>query len=159
MSGIRTGLVVAWWNLLVEEHGGAGVATLARISVGRLDCHLGCHRNRTCPDASEMEETLSQRPLVLESINLGDSGGNEDRFCQRVFHWKELAQRILLEIYTLQEVIGSINERYVEGQGILFAFDAEGLDERLALVEKIVDLYNESLACDIELNGHGNRAG
>ena len=77
------------------------------------------------------------------------SSGNE-RFRQRVEHWKELALGFLAEIYTLNRAVDSISQRYCDGQEGLFPTMAEGFDQLLALVEKLVGIYNEALAGDIE---------
>ena len=39
-SGMRRGLVVSSWNQWVESQGGEGVATLAGVAAGILDCYL-----------------------------------------------------------------------------------------------------------------------
>ncbi len=95
-----------------------------------------------------LAEEVSLRKSPLESLGLGKPG--EDRFRQRVEHWKELVLGFLREIYTLRGSIASINQRYFEGQDVLFPAVVEGLDQLLALVEKSVGIYNDSLARDIE---------
>ena len=50
----------------------------------------------------------------------------------------------------LREATNSINQRYCDGQQTLFPTVAEGFDQLLAVVEKLVDVYNEALAGDIE---------
>jgi len=61
-----------------------------------------------------------------------------------------MALRALLEIYTLREANDSINQRYFEGQGILFPSFGEGFDQLLNLMDKTVAIYNEDLAGSIE---------
>ena len=56
----------------------------------------------------------------------------------------------LPEIYTLRGAIDSINQRYFDGQQALFPAVAEGFEQLLALAEKLVDIYNEALAGEIE---------
>ena len=68
----------------------------------------------------------------------------------RVDHWKELALSFLPEIYTLRRAINSISQRYFEGQQTLIRTVAEGFDQLLTLLEKLVGIYNEALAEDIE---------
>ena len=149
-SAIGPGMVVTQWNRWVAEHGGEGEATLAEVKVRMLDCYLDGDRYRVCQKAEELAEEVGQRESLLKSLLLGKQCGNQTRFRQQVELWKELALRFLPEIHTLRKVIDSINERYFESRGILFSSDAEGLDELLALVEKTVGIYNESLAADIE---------
>jgi hypothetical protein len=143
-----TGVVISQWNQWVEKHGGEGEATLNEIKVGMLDCYLDGSRYRLFGYAGELLEELSLRESLLESLAMQKL--DQDRFRQRVEHWNELARRILPEIYTVRGAIASINQRYCEGQGILFPSVAEGFDEMLALVEKVVNMFNESLAGAIE---------
>jgi len=83
------------------------------------------------------------------------------RFRRRAEEWRELALRVLLEIYTLREANESIDQRYFEAQGILFPSFARGFHQLLSLMEKTVGIYNEDLAGSIErleklLNETGN---
>ena len=123
-------------------------AILVDIEVGKLDCYLDGYRYRVCGDAPELAEEVIQRESLLEPLQLGRPG--EDRFRQRVEHWKELALRFLPEIYTLRGAIASINRRYFDGQDVLFPAESEGLDQLLALMEKLVGNYNEDLTGSIE---------
>ena len=147
-SSMGTGVVISQWNQWVEKHGGEGEATLNEIKVGMLDCYLDGSRYRLFGYAGELLEELSLRESLLESLAMQKL--DQDRFRQRVEHWNELARRILPEIYTVRGAIASINQRYCEGQGILFPSVAEGFDEMLALVDKVVNMFNESLAGAIE---------
>ena len=147
-SSVRTGPVVAQWNHWVEGQGDEGVAALAEVKVGKLDCYLSGYQYRVCRDATELAEEVSIRESLLDSLGTQKLG--EDRFRQRVGHWKELALRFLPEIYTVRGAISEINRRYFEGQEVLFLAEAEGFDQLLDLVEKAVDIFNESLAGDIE---------
>jgi len=97
-----------------------------------------------------LAEEVSLRESLLESLQPRKPGGNEDRFRLRVENWKELALRFLPEIYTLRDSIASINQRYFEGQEVLFPAEGEGFDQLLALMEKLVGNYNEDLADSIE---------
>ena len=49
-------------------------------------------------------------------------------------------------MYILRVTFASINQRYFEGQQVLFPKTAEGFDELVAYIEKLVDLYNGTLA-------------
>ena len=146
-SGMRTGMVVADWNQWVEEHGGEGEAALAKVKVVRLVCHLEGYRHRVCRDAGELAEEASLRESLLESLQIGQPASRDyDRFRQRVEHWKESALGFLSEVYIRHTAMGSISQRYFDGQQPSFPNMAEGFDQLMALLEKLVDFYNEDLA-------------
>ena len=150
-SGMRRGLVVSSWNQWVESQGGEGVATLAGVASGILDCYLDGYRYRVCRNAGELAEEVSRRESLLESVQVGKpDSSNDERFRQRVEHWKISALGFLPEIYILSRAINSISQRYFEGQDPLFSEVSDGFDQMLALVEKLVNIYNEALAGDIE---------
>jgi len=149
-SGMSTGVAVTTWNQWVEGQGGEGMAALAEVKVGKLDCYLDGYQYRVCRDAGELAKEVSQRGSLLESLQPGKPGENEDRFRQRVEHWKEMALGFIPEVYSLRGAIESISERYFDGQQSLFPAVAEGFDQLLALVEKLVANYNEDLADSIE---------
>ena len=150
-SGMRRGLVVSSWNQWVESQGGEGVATLAGVASGILDCYLDGYRYRVCRNAGELAEEVSRRESLLESVKVWEpDSSNDERFRQRVEHWKISALCFLPEIYILSRAINSISQRYFEGQDPLFSEVSDGFDQMLALVEKLVNIYNEALAGDIE---------
>ena len=150
-SGMRRGLVVSSWNQWVESQGGEGVATLAGVAAGILDCYLDGYRYRVCRNAGELAEEVSRRESLLESVQVGKpDSSNDERFRQRVEHWKISALGFLPEIYILSRAINSISQRYFEGQDPLFSEVSDGFGQLLALVEKLVNIYNEALAVDIE---------
>ena len=150
-SGMRRGLVVSSWNQWVESQGGEGVATLAGVAAGILDCYLDGYRYRVCRNAGELAEEVSRRESLLESVQVGKpDSSNDERFRQRVEHWKISALGLLPEIYILSRAINSISQRYFEGQDPLFSEVSDGFGQLLALVEKLVNIYNEALAGDIE---------
>ncbi len=150
-SGMRRGLVVSTWNQWVEEHGCEGVATLAGVASGILDCYLDGYRYRVCRNAGELAEEVSRRESLLESVKVWEpDSSNDERFRQRVEHWKISALGFLPEIYILSRAINSISQRYFEGQDPLFSEVSDGFGQLLALVEKLVNIYNEALAGDIE---------
>ena len=150
-SGMRRGLVVSSWNQWVESQGGEGVVTLAGVAPGILDCYLDGYRYRVCRNAGELAEEVSRRESLLESVQVGKpDSSNDERFRQRVEHWKISALGFLPEIYILSRAINSISQRYFEGQDPLFSEVSDGFDQLLALVEKLVNIYNEALAGDIE---------
>ncbi len=150
-SGMRRGLVVSSWNQWVESQRGEGVATLAGVAAGILDCYLDGYRYRVCRNAGELAEEVSRRESLLESVQVGKpDSSNDERFRQRVEHWKISALGFLPEIYILSRAINSISQRYFEGQDPLFSEVSDGFGQLLALVEKLVNIYNEALAGDIE---------
>ena len=150
-SGMRRGLVVSSWNQWVESQGGEGVATLAGVAASILDCYLDGYRYRVCQDAGELAEEVSRRESLLESVKVWEpDSSNDERFRQRVEHWKISALGFLPEIYILSRAINSISQRYFEGQDPLFSEVSDGFGQLLALVEKLVNIYNEALAGDIE---------
>ena len=150
-SGMRRGLVVSSWNQWVESQGGEGVATLAGVASGILDCYLDGYRYRVCRNAGELAEEVSRRESLLESVKVWEpDSSNDERFRQRVEYWKISALGFLPEIYILSRAINSISQRYFEGQDPLFSEVSDGFDQLLALVEKLVNIYNEALAGDIE---------
>ena len=150
-SGMRPGLPVSRWNRWVDGRGGEEVATLAGVKVGKLVCYLDGYRYRICQDAGELAEQMSLRESLLQSLQLSKPpSGDEERFRLRVEHWKESALWFLPELYILRGAINSISQRYFDGQRALFPAVTEGFDQLLASGEKLVDIYNEALAGDIE---------
>ena len=117
---MRTGLVVAPWNRWVEAQGGEGVAILAGVNVGKLQCYLDGYRYHLCPNAGELADELSRRESLLESLQVGKPDSSDDeRFRRRVKHWKELALGFLPEVYTLHRANNSISHRYFDGQEVV----------------------------------------
>jgi hypothetical protein len=144
------GLVVADWNRWVDEHGREGAEPLSEVGVGKLNCYLDGYRFRGCRDAGESTEELSQRKALLEAVQVGESDGSHDElFRHRVERWKGLALGFLPEIYALREASDLSDRRYIDGHHLLFPSAEEGFDVLLALVEKTVDIYNDTLAEDI----------
>ncbi|MFQ6026826.1 MAG: hypothetical protein ACE5Q6_04840 [Dehalococcoidia bacterium] len=147
MAGIGQGLIVSQWNRWIEEQGGEGEATLARVLMGRLSCHAQGYQYQVCQDAGDLDKEQRQRRSLLESpwLHRPDSKA-EERFHDRVRHWKEMARDFLVELYTLRQVVDSIDRRYYEGQQVLFPKVAEGLEELVDHTERLVGLYNRNLA-------------
>ncbi len=127
------------------------MASLAGVKVGKLGCYLDRYSYRGCQDAKELAEESTRRRSLLESLQVENLGtGGDGGLRQRVEQWKESTLRFLAEIYTLRRAIDSIKQRYFEGQETLFPEVAEGFDQLLASSEKIVAIYNQALADDIE---------
>ena len=77
--------------------------------------------NRICCDSRELVEEVSRHETVLESLQVGKPDSSRDeRFRQRVEHWKESALGFLPEIYTLRRAISLISQRYFDGHEALF---------------------------------------
>jgi len=148
-AAMRPVMVITQWNLWVQEHGHEGEGTLAEVTVGKLDCHLDGYQYRVCRDAGDLKEEVGQRGFLQESLQVGKPGDDE-QFRQRAENWRELGLGFLTEIYTLRGSIELINDRYFDGQQALFPAVAENFADLLALAENTVDIFNESLAGDIE---------
>ena len=148
--GMGTGMVVGRWNQWVEGQGGEGVAAIAEVKVGKLSCYLDGYRYRVCRTAQELTEEESQRTSVLESLRVRKPGIDDESFRHRVEQWKDLALSVMLEVFTVRNAVDLINKRYFDGQQSLFPTVAEGFDQLLDLAEKLVGIYNEALAEDIE---------
>ena len=121
------------------------------VNVGKLQCYLDGYQYRGCPDAVELAEEVSRRESLLESLKVGKpDSSNDERFRQRVEDWKESALSFLPEIYTLRRAIDSISRRYFDGQNGLFPDVAEGFEQLFASAKKLVGIYNEALAEEVE---------
>jgi len=111
----------------------------------------------------EDKVVIGEHQRLLESLPLGKPDSSDDeRFRRRVKGWKGLTLGFLTEVYILRSAIDTINQRYFDGQQSLFPGVAEGFSELLALMEKTVGIYNDSLAGEIErleclLNETGHR--
>ncbi|PKB73397.1 MAG: hypothetical protein BZY75_02105 [SAR202 cluster bacterium Io17-Chloro-G7] len=99
---------------------------------------------------------MSRRESLLVTGQVGRSDGSDDMLFrqrserQRGERWKEQALGFLTEIYILRSAINLISERYFDSQQGSFPAVAEGFDQLSASVEKLVDVYNEVLAGEIE---------
>ena len=150
-SGMRSGLAVSQWNQWVEAQGGEGVVSLAGVKAGKLSCYLDGYRYRVCRNTAELAEEVTRRESLLASLQVGEQNGSDvGEFRQLVERWQESALGFLPEIYTLRGAINTISLRYFDGQEPLFPTVGKGFGQLLASVEKLVDIYNETLAGDIE---------
>ncbi len=87
-----------------------------------------------------------RRHGLLKSLELNRPGSEaEERFFERVRHWKEMAHEFLLELYTLRRVINSVNQLYYKGQQSLFPQVCNGFEELVGYIERLVGLYNRDL--------------
>ena len=148
-SGLTQGLVFSQWNRWVEEQDGESKATLAGTPVAKLGCHAEACQFHEGAQGLDLERR--QRQSLLESLWLNRPGSKaEERFFEQVRHWKELAHDFLLELYTLRRVINSVNQLYYEGQQALFPQVAQGFEELVGYIERLVDLYNRDLAEELD---------
>ena len=130
---------------------GEGVATLAGVRVGKLDCYLDGYRYRVCRDTGELAEEVGRRESLLASLQVGGPGTGDDAgFRQRVEHWKESVLGFLPEIFTVRRAINSISQRYFDSQEGLFPGLAKGFEQLMVSAKKLVVIYNEALARDLE---------
>ncbi len=91
------------WNRWVEEQGGEGKATLAGTLVSKLDCHTEGYRYQVHEGNEALDLERRRRHGLLESLELNAPGSQaEERFFERVRHWKEMAHGFLIELYTLR---------------------------------------------------------
>ncbi len=98
-----------------------------------------------------MAQESDRRESLLESLqveNLGiiDKGG----LSRRAQDWRTLAEALLLELHTIRTAIKSINDGYLEAQQTLFPDSARGLDALVTFGDKLINIYNESLATGID---------
>ena len=107
--------------------------------------------NRKHPISLWTRNRMSRGKRRLDSLwlNRPDSKA-EERFHERVRHWKEMARDFLVELYTLRQVIDSIDRRYFEGQQVLFTKVAQGFDELVDHTERLVDLFNRNLGEELD---------
>ncbi len=111
--GLSPGLVMSRWNRWVKEQGGEGRAALAGMLVGKLGCHAEGYRFQVREGNEGLDLERRQRQGLLKSLELNGPGRQaEERFFERVRHWKELAHEFLMELYTLRRVINSVNRLY-----------------------------------------------
>lgn len=150
-SEVSMGLMVSRWDQWVEEQAREGLAYVAGVNVGKLNYYPDGYQYRVCRDAAELRQEMSLRDSLLESVQVGRSDSSDHRlFRHRVEHWKESALGFIPEIYTMHRAINSISQRYFDGQQTLFPAVATGMDQLLTSGEKLVEIYNEALAGEIE---------
>ncbi len=146
-SRLSPGMVTSRWNRWVEEQGGEGKATLAGMLVGKLSCPAEGYRYQVHEGNEKLDLERRRRNGLLKSLELNRPGSNaEERFFERVRHWKELANEFLTELYTLRRVFNSVNQLYYEGQQVLFPQVAQSFEELVGYIERLVGLYNGDLA-------------
>lgn len=94
----------------MEEQDSEGEATLAGTLVGKLSCHAQGYQHQVHEGTERLDLQRRQRQSLLESLWLNRPGSKaEERFFERVRRWKELVYQFLIELYTLRQVINSVN--------------------------------------------------
>ncbi len=122
------------------------MATLAGTLVGKLSCHAGGYRYEVHEGTEGLDLEQRRRQGLLNSLELNRPGSQaEERYFERVRHWKQLAHEFLIELYTLRRVINSVNQLYYEGQQVLFPQVSLGFEELVGYIERLVNLYNRDL--------------
>ena len=88
---------------------------------------------------------------MLDSLRPEKAGDLEEEGChQPVRDWKDQVEDFLTELHTLRPATENIDQRYFDGQQVLFANEAERLVQLVTLVEQLIDVYNEALASRLE---------
>ncbi|MFQ6028639.1 MAG: hypothetical protein ACE5Q6_14225 [Dehalococcoidia bacterium] len=150
-SGLSSGLVAYRWNQWIQNQGGEGIPTLNGVKVCKLSCYAGGYQYQVYPSAEELERQEQQRKSLLDSLLVNQPGSkSEERFHERVVWWRDLARRFLVDLYTLRQVIDTINHRYYDGQQVLFPEVGHSFAELVGYVENLVSLYNRSIAEDLD---------
>ena len=116
---------------------------LSRIGIS---CHFEGYRSQIHEGTEGLDSERCQRRSLLESLWLNRPGSkSEERFHERVRHWKELAHELLIELSTLRRVTNSLNQLYYEGKQALSPQLAQGFEELVGYIERLVELYNRDL--------------
>ena len=116
---------------------------LSRIGIS---CHFEGYRFQIHEGTEGLDSERCQRRSLLESLWLNRPGSkSEERFHERVRHWKELAHELLIELSTLRRVTNSLNQLYYEGKQALSPQLAQGFEELVGYIERLVELYNRDL--------------
>ena len=150
-SGLSDGLAVSGWNDLVRTEGGEGVATLALVKIARLDCYAEVYLSQICQDSDCLAEQLARRSALLVSLEIGKPGEMQgDCLFEEARLWKGRCEDLLVDLYSLNQSIDSINRRYFDGQQSLFAEVAEGIKDLLASEENLVELFNDAVADELD---------
>jgi len=149
--GFHDGIVVSDWNQWVDAEGREGATILAGVTVGKLRGYSENYRHHVCRDAEELADETSRRDSLLDSLRPGRPGSLEkERYLKRVGDWKDQAENFLTELYTMRRATEIVEQLYFDGQPSLFVEAAEGLDQLVALVQELIDGYNEDLASRLE---------
>ncbi|MFH0941489.1 MAG: hypothetical protein V1823_00455 [Chloroflexota bacterium] len=138
-SEVQQGFVIASWNAWVDTHGGEGVAALADAPAERLCCYVENCQYQTCPDS---EGRLCRRQQMLDDLRTLGSSRDPEAECAR--DWKDAAEEFLTELYSFQEAVASISQRYFDREEMLFPDPARSLTYVVESTEKLVGIFNDS---------------
>jgi hypothetical protein len=149
-SGLRRGLVLNSWNQWVAANGGEGEASLESVGVSCLSSYLEGFRYHLCRDEYEAMEERRRRESPLEPLRIWKPGGGNDRYQQRSTSWKGMAEVLLLEVWSFQETVNTIRQRYFDGHQVLFPSSAGDFNRLLECLEELVESYNEKYTNKLE---------
>lgn len=138
-SLVQSGIITSSWNKWVNSQGGEGKANLGGIPVGLLTCSVDDFSFYVSP---QVDEALKRRQQVLDSISLWSF--KPDRKESIIQGWKDSVSYCLMELYSYREAIKQIQDRFFEGQYVLFQDVSEELDSLITEAEKTVGNFNSS---------------
>jgi hypothetical protein len=151
LSGLRRGLVVSPWNQWVAGNGGEGKASLVGVQVSRLSSFLDAYIYRLHQNAAEAERERRRRESLLEPLSGWKPGRrHNDQFQQRCLSWKEMAESLLIEVYSLHEMVNTIGQRYFDGHQMLFPSSTGDFIQLNECVEHLVEGYNLEFDSELE---------
>ncbi len=143
-SNLQHGFVTASWNEWVKAQGGEREAIVAGVPVSGLHCYAE-HLYYSSQDGAKEQH---RREKVLDSMRdwRRRHDGKED--CTQ--DWRKAAERSLIELYSFQDAVNSINQRYFDGCPVLFPDLAEDLAGVIEGIEESVGRFNVMLANETE---------
>ena len=107
------GFITASWNAWVDAK--KGKSELAGVPVERLECYVQEHDYLLCTDGTE--EQLKRRELLLNITGKKES----PKVKEEIAFWKDMAGTLLLNLYGFQQAVTTINQRYFDGEEIMFS--------------------------------------
>ena len=128
-----------------------GAAILSGVIVGKLGSYIEKYQCHVCPDATKLANEVSRREYLLGTFRPGGPASVErGRYLKRVKDWKAQAEAFLTELFTLRRATEIVEQQYFDGLPVLFADEAEGLDQLVTLVQELINDYNDDLASRLE---------
>jgi len=145
------GINMRRWNQRVEADEKDDAAILAGVTVGELRVYFEKYRHHVCDSAKELVNEVGRRESFLDSYRPERPSRLEGRRCyKRVRDWKDQAEYFLTEIYTLRMATEVVKRQYFDGQPVVFAGEAKGLDHLITLIVELIGDFNEDLASRLE---------
>ena len=144
---MQRGLVTTSWDTWVSAHGGEGVAALAGVPVTLLQCYVGGSHYYICPSGAE--DQLRSRKQLLDSMRQWHSKHDGEL----VQDWKDATEEFLVELYTFEDAVASISQRYFDGHHVLFPDLVKNLADIIEGTEKLVGSFNDVFANGTEQHG------